>query len=107
MLNSGDPQPCTTGYLSSAVARSPGAVTSEDVSGWPATSSTASTRGGNAVDETGSDIRGAQNIGADGGVASPGPGASVGSALGAPLDDLLGSLLGGLLHATPFTTTAG
>ena len=33
VLNSGDPQPCTTGYLSSAARRSPGAVASEDVSG--------------------------------------------------------------------------
>ena len=107
VLNSGDPQACTTGYLSSAVARSPGAVISEDVSGVACDVVNGVDPGGNAVDETGSDIRGAQNIGADGGVASPGPGASVGSALGAPLDDLLGGLLGGLLHATPFASSAG
>ena len=107
VLNSGDPQACTTGYLSSGVARSPGAVTSEDVSGVACDVVNGVDPGGNAVDESGSNIRGAQNIGADGGVASPGPGAAVGSALGAPLDDLLGGLLGGLLHATPFTSSAG
>jgi phospholipid/cholesterol/gamma-HCH transport system substrate-binding protein len=62
--------------------------------------------GGNSVDETGSNIRGAQNIGADGGVASPGPSLPATGAAGA-MGDLLGTLLGGLLHASPFATTAG
>jgi phospholipid/cholesterol/gamma-HCH transport system substrate-binding protein len=62
--------------------------------------------GGNSVDETGSNIRGAQNIGSDGGAASPGPSLPATEGV-ATLDDLLGNLLGGLLHATPFATTAG
>ncbi|MCW2509357.1 MAG: ABC-type transport system, mce(Mammalian cell entry)-related protein, partial [Modestobacter sp.] len=33
VLNSGDPQPCTTGYISSGAAQSPGAVLSQDTTG--------------------------------------------------------------------------
>jgi phospholipid/cholesterol/gamma-HCH transport system substrate-binding protein len=62
--------------------------------------------GGNAVDESGSDIRGAQNIGSSGGVASPGAAAGATGPLGSAVD-LLGGLLGGLLHASPFATTPG
>jgi phospholipid/cholesterol/gamma-HCH transport system substrate-binding protein len=107
VINAGDPQPCTTGYLSSGVAQSPAAVVSEDVSGVSCGVVNGVDPGGNAVDETGSNIRGAQNIGSSGGVGSPGPAAGAAGALLGPLEDLLGDLLGGLLHATPFATTVG
>jgi virulence factor Mce-like protein len=106
VLNSGDPQACTTGYISSGAAQSPGAVLSEDVSGVRCDVVNGVDPGGNAVDETGSNIRGAQNIGSDGGMASPGPSLPATDVVGA-VNDLLGNLLGGLLHATPFATTAG
>jgi virulence factor Mce-like protein len=106
VLNSGDPQPCTTGYLSSGAARSPGAVVSGDVSGVSCDVVNGVDPGGNSVDETGSNIRGAQNIGSTGGVGSPGPPAPAADLLG-NVGNLLGDLLGGLLHATPFATTVG
>jgi virulence factor Mce-like protein len=106
VLNSGDPQACTTGYLSSGAARNPGAVVSEDVSGVSCDVVNGVDPGGNSVDETGSNIRGAQNIGSDGGVGSPGPSAPA-AGLPGNVGNLLGDLLGGLLHATPFATTVG
>ncbi|MCW2618456.1 MAG: ABC-type transport system, mce(Mammalian cell entry)-related protein [Modestobacter sp.] len=106
VLNSGDPQPCTTGYLSSGAARSPGAVVSGDVSGVSCDVVDGVDPGGNSVDETGSNIRGAQNIGSAGGVGSPGPPAPAADLPGSA-GNLLGDLLGGLLHATPFATTVG
>jgi virulence factor Mce-like protein len=106
VLNSGDPQPCTTGYISSGAAQSPGAVLSQDTTGVRCDVVNGVDPGGNSVDETGSNIRGAQNIGSDGGVASPGPSLPATGGVGA-VGDLLGSLLGGLLHATPFATTVG
>jgi len=107
VLNSGDPQPCTTGYINSGSTPSAAAVLSEDVSGISCGVVNGVDPGGNSVDESGSDIRGAQNIGGSGGVGSPG-GAS-GSATDplAAAGDLLGGLLGGLLHASPISTTAG
>jgi virulence factor Mce-like protein len=106
VLNSGDPQPCTTGYISSGAAQSPGAVLSQDTTGVRCDVVNGVDPGGNSVDETGSNIRGAQNIGSDGGVASPGPSLPATGGVGA-VGDLLGSLLGGLLHATPFATAVG
>jgi virulence factor Mce-like protein len=106
VMNSGDPQPCTTGYVSSGAAQTPGAVLSGDTSGVHCAVVNGVDPGGNSVDETGSNIRGAQNIGSDGGAASPGPSLPATEGV-ATLDDLLGNLLGGLLHATPFATTAG
>ena len=106
VLNAGDPQPCTTGYISSGAAQSPGAVLAEDTSGVACDVVNGVDPGGNAVDESGSNIRGAQNIGGDGGVGSPGPAAGATAGLQA-VTDLLGGLVGGLLHATPFATTAG
>jgi virulence factor Mce-like protein len=109
VLNSGDPQPCTTGYLSTGSAQSPGAVLGEDTSGVSCDVVNGVDPGGNSVDESGSNIRGAQNIGGDGGVASPGPAGGAASALGDLLDVAgpLGGLVGGLLHASPFATTIG
>jgi virulence factor Mce-like protein len=106
VLNSGDPQPCTTGYISSGAAQSPGAVLSGDTSRVRCDVVNGVDPGGNSVDETGSNIRGAQNIGSDGGVGAPGPSLPATDGVAA-VGDLLGPLLGGLLHATPFATTVG
>ncbi|MCO7220394.1 MCE family protein [Klenkia sp. PcliD-1-E] len=107
VLNSDDPRACTSGYVSTGSTPSPAAVAGLD---------TGQVRcdvvdgvdpdPGDGVDETGSNIRGEQNIGGSGGVGSPGPqGGTVGG--GPSLDSLLGDLLGGLLSASPFATTAG
>jgi phospholipid/cholesterol/gamma-HCH transport system substrate-binding protein len=61
---------------------------------------------GDGIDESGSDIRGSQNIGGSGGVGSPGPtGAVTGGAN--PLSPVIGQLLGGLLSANPIASTIG
>ncbi|SSC22815.1 Virulence factor Mce protein, partial [Klenkia terrae] len=107
VLNSGDPQPCTTGYVSTGSTTSPEAVAGLDTS-----AVRCDVVGGvdpdpsDGVDESGSSIRGEQNIGGSGGVGSPGPqsGATGG---GTAVSGLLDSLLGGLLSASPFATTAG
>jgi phospholipid/cholesterol/gamma-HCH transport system substrate-binding protein len=106
VLNNGDPQACTTGYLSSGAAGSPGAVLSEDVAGVRCGVVNGVDPGGNSVDETGSNIRGAQNIGSSGGAGSPGPSAPATGAVGT-VGGLPGDLLGGLLHASPYATTGG
>ncbi len=107
VLNSNDPRPCTSGYVSTGSTPSPGAVAGPghravrcDVVGG------VDPDPGDGVDESGSNIRGEQNIGGSGGVGSPGPqGGHVGG--GPSLDGLLDDLLGGLLSASPFATTAG
>ena len=114
VLNSGDPQPCTTGYVGTGSVPSPGAVLTQDTSTVGCGVVNGVDPGGNAVDESGSNIRGAQNIGSAGGVGSPGPSLPGGDPLGGVLDPvrelvegLLDDLLGGLLNASPFATTAG
>ena len=107
VLNADDPHACISGYRSTAQTPSPGAVAATDtrsvtcdvINGVDPNAS-------DGVNESGSDIRGEQNIGRSGGVGSPGPqsGAAGGSgAVSGALDDLLG----GLLHANPFSRTAG
>jgi virulence factor Mce-like protein len=108
VLNADDPHACISGYRSTGQTPSPGAVASTDTR-----SVTCDVINGvdpnpsDGVDESGSDIRGEQNIGRSGGVGAPGPqgGAAggTGALSGGPLDDLLG----GLLHANPFSRTAG
>jgi phospholipid/cholesterol/gamma-HCH transport system substrate-binding protein len=111
VLNAGDPHACTTGYVPSSSTPTQGAVESVDtddvrcgvVNGVdPAP--------GDAYDESGSNIRGEQNIGRDGGQAGapqegPGGGGGLPAAPGplAPLTDLLG----GLVSASPFSSVAG
>ena len=105
--NVNDPQPCTSGYVSTGASGSPEAVASLDTS-----TVRCDVVGGvdpdpsDGVDESGSSIRGEQNIDGDGGVASPGstlPG--VPGAL--PVSGLLQEVLGGLLSANPFSSQAG
>jgi phospholipid/cholesterol/gamma-HCH transport system substrate-binding protein len=58
------------------------------------------------VNESGSDIRGEQNIGRSGGVGGTGPQSGTAGSRGV-VSGALNDLLGGLLHANPFSTTAG
>jgi virulence factor Mce-like protein len=105
VVNADDPRACTSGYLSTGAARSPGAVATADTGQVTCqVLDGVDPNPGDGVDESGSDIRGAQNIGSAGGVGAPGPQgqAAVG---GQNLGGVLDELLGGLLHATPFATT--
>jgi phospholipid/cholesterol/gamma-HCH transport system substrate-binding protein len=107
VLNDGDPRPCTSGYVGTGSTPSPGAVASVDTS-----QVRCDVVGGvdpdpsDGVDESGSNIRGEQNIGGSGGVASPGPQGGVASG-GGTAASVLDGLLGGLLSASPFATTGG
>jgi len=106
--NAGDPHSCTSGYVPTIATPGEGAVASVDtdrvrcqvVDG-------RDPQPGDGYDESGSNIRGEQNIGRNGGVGSPGgPGLPDGGSapdLGAVADEVLGGLLG----ATPFSTVTG
>jgi virulence factor Mce-like protein len=106
--NAGDPHSCMSGYVSTTATPGEGAVASVDtdrvrcqvVDG-------RDPQPGDGYDESGSNIRGEQNIGRNGGVGSPGgPGLPDGGSapdLGAVADEVLGGLLG----ATPFSTVTG
>ena len=106
VLNSGDPQSCTTGYIPTSQLPSEGAVETADVDGVACdVINGADPNPGDGYDETGSSIRGEQNIGRSGGTGSPGPtGALPG---GSPLSGISGEVLGQLLSANPFAFTTG
>jgi hypothetical protein len=106
VLNADDPHACISGYRSTADTPSPGAVASTDTRNVAcAVINGVDPNPSDGVDESGSNIRGAQNIGRSGGVRSPGPQSGVAGTTGAlsPLADLVG----GLIHATPFASTLG
>jgi virulence factor Mce-like protein len=106
VLNAGDPHVCLSGYATTPTLPSPGAVAGlntdavecEVVNG-------VDPNPGDDVDESGSNIRGEQNIGRSGGVGSPGPTGSLPEP--PPLEGLLDEVLGGLLGASPFARTLG
>jgi phospholipid/cholesterol/gamma-HCH transport system substrate-binding protein len=103
VLNASDPHACISGYRSTGDTPSPGAVAATDTRNVTcAVINGVDPNPSDGVDESGSDIRGEQNIGRSGGVRSPGPqsGAAGGSGV-------LGDLVGGLVHASPFSSTAG
>jgi phospholipid/cholesterol/gamma-HCH transport system substrate-binding protein len=106
VLNADDPHACITGYTSTGQTGSPGAVANTD------TRSVAcdvingvDPNPGDATNESGSNIRGEQNIGRSGGVGGTGPQSGAGA--GGPLAGVLDEVLGGLLHANPFSRTVG
>jgi phospholipid/cholesterol/gamma-HCH transport system substrate-binding protein len=107
VLNNGDPRACTSGYVSTGQTPSPGAVAGVDTTGVQCdVINGVDPNPGDGIDESGSDIRGSQNIGGSGGVGSPGPtGAVTGGAN--PLSPVIGQLLGGLLSANPIASTIG
>jgi len=110
VLNADDPRACTSGYVSTAQTPSPGAVAGADVSGVGCdVVNGVDPNPGDGVDESGSDIRGAQNIGGSGRTGSPGAAAGlpgVGTVL-APVTSVVDQVLGGLLSANPFSRTIG
>jgi phospholipid/cholesterol/gamma-HCH transport system substrate-binding protein len=106
VLNADDPHACVTGYTSTAQTGSPGAVANTDTRGVACrVIDGVDPTQGDATNESGSNIRGEQNIGRSGGVGGTGPQSSAGA--GAPLAGLLDDVLGRLLHAAPFARTVG
>ncbi|RBY97257.1 ABC transporter substrate-binding protein [Blastococcus sp. TF02-8] len=106
VLNSDEPAACTSGYVSTGQTPSPGAVRALDVDGVRCTViNGADPNPGDDKDESGSNIRGEQNIGRSGGVG--GSGSAGGGAAGPPALGALDGLLGSLLHASPFARAAG
>jgi virulence factor Mce-like protein len=108
VLNAGEPHPCTTGYVPWESLGSPGAVENVD----PDTIECQVVNGvdpdpGDGYDESGTSIRGEQNIGRDGGQGSSAPGGHPGGGGGDPVTTLVDELLGGLLHASPLSRVAG
>jgi phospholipid/cholesterol/gamma-HCH transport system substrate-binding protein len=106
VLNAGDPHPCTTGYITSDQLPSAGAVENADVDqAHCAVVNGVDPDPGDGYDESGTSIRGEQNIGREGGTGSSGP---QGQLPGTdPLTSVGGELLGRLLHANPFAFTGG
>ena len=107
--NPGEPHPCTSGYVPTTSTPSAGAVESVDtdrvrcqvING-------RDPQPADGYDETGSNIRGEQNIGRDGGVGAPGHGEHLptGEVPEVPVD-LLDDVLGGLLNANPIAEVTG
>jgi hypothetical protein len=110
LIDNGDPRACTSGYVSTGQTPSPDAVASVDTSGIQCqVVNGVDPNPGDGIDESGSDIRGSQNIGGSGGVGSPGPtGAVTGGANPlSPLTDAVNQLLGSLLSANPIASSIG
>jgi phospholipid/cholesterol/gamma-HCH transport system substrate-binding protein len=108
VLNAGDPKPCTTGYLPSSQFGSPGAVENADVDqARCAVINGVDPNPGDGYDESGSDIRGAQNIGRSGGQGAPTTPAGSLPGTPDPRAALGGTILGQVLHANPFAFNAG
>jgi virulence factor Mce-like protein len=106
VLNANDPHACISGYTSTAQTPSPGAVATTDTRRVACTViNGVDPNPGDGVDESGSDIRGEQNIGRSGGVGSSGPQSAAAGSTGA--FSALSGLLDGLLHANPFATSVG
>jgi virulence factor Mce-like protein len=106
-LNNSQPRACTTGYLSTGSTPTPGAVASADVSGVRCDIINGVDPNPGNGDETGSDIRGAQNIGRSGGVGASGPGSS-GTPAPPTIDTtVVDQVLNQVLGATPFSPALG
>jgi virulence factor Mce-like protein len=106
VLNANDPHACITGYTSTGQTGSPGAVANADTRSVACdVINGADPNPGDATNESGSNIRGEQNIGRSGGVGGTGPQSGAGA--GGPLSGVLDEVLGGLLHANPFARTVG
>ncbi|MGY1834196.1 MCE family protein [Blastococcus sp. SYSU DS0510] len=104
VLNAGDPHACTSGYVSTGSLSGPGAVQALDTEAVRCeVVNGADPAPGDGVDETGSNIRGEQNIGRSGGVG--GTGTQSGGGTRPPVLTGLDELLGELLSASPFART--
>ncbi|MGY1619079.1 MCE family protein [Geodermatophilus sp. SYSU D00691] len=111
VLNMDDPRACTSGYVSTGSTPSPGSVAGVDTGAVSCdVVDGVDPNPGDGVDETGSNIRGEQNIGRSGGVGSPGAqgGFAAGGESGAGVvGGVVDEVLGGILSATPFARTIG
>lgn len=106
VANAGDPHPCQTGYLASAQLPSPGAVQNADTDAVRCrVINGVDPNPGDSTDESGSNIRGEQNIGRSGGTGSGQPASEVGGQ--PPAGSVLDEVVGGLLHANPFSRILG
>jgi phospholipid/cholesterol/gamma-HCH transport system substrate-binding protein len=107
VLNAGEPHSCTTGYVASQTTPTQEAVENVDTDAVRCdVIDGVDPDPGDGYDESGSNIRGEQNIGRDGGrgVATPQETVEGGSPLSATA---LSELMGRLLHANPIATLTG
>jgi phospholipid/cholesterol/gamma-HCH transport system substrate-binding protein len=108
VVNAGDPHACTTGYIptsstpnAGAVANAnTGAVSCDVING-------VDPQPGDAYDENGSNIRGEQNIGRNGGRGTTPPEEAVTGEFPELPPSPLDPILGDLLHANPFARAIG
>jgi phospholipid/cholesterol/gamma-HCH transport system substrate-binding protein len=106
VVNAGDPHACETGYISTTQLPSPGAVENANVDAVECrVVNGRDPNPGDDHDESGSNIRGEQNIGRDGGTGSGRPQGEAGEQ--PPVGGVLDEVLGGILHANPFSRTLG
>jgi phospholipid/cholesterol/gamma-HCH transport system substrate-binding protein len=106
VINAGDPHACQTGYIPSTQLPSPGAVENADTDAVRCrVVNGVDPNPGDGVDEAGSNIRGEQNIGRDGGTGTGRPQGEAGEQ--PPVGGVLDEVLGGILHANPFSRTLG
>jgi phospholipid/cholesterol/gamma-HCH transport system substrate-binding protein len=108
-LNNSDPRACTSGYASTASTPTPAAVASLDTGriGCDVVNGV-DPNPGDGADESGSDIRGAQNIGRTGGQGTTGTtGTSGAGGISSLTTTIVDQVLGGVLSANPFARTLG
>ncbi|MET0764743.1 MAG: MlaD family protein [Blastococcus sp.] len=106
VVNGGDPHPCTTGYVPTESLTTEGAVKTLD----PFRVYCGVINGndpdpGDGYDESGSNIRGEQNIGRDGGTGSGRPQGELGGA--GPVSPDVGSVVDRMLNAGPISIVTG
>jgi len=105
VLNASDPRACTSGYVSTGSTPSPGAVAGVDVDSIRcAVINGVDPNPGDDANEQGSNIRGEQNIGRDGGLGSPGPTGGLPSPGIPPVTSVITEVLNGILSAVPIQT---
>ena len=107
VLNAGEPHSCRTGYVPSTTTPSKGAVESVDTGGVECrVIDGRDPSPGDGYDESGSNIRGEQNIGRNGGRGTTTPEEEVEGSNPLPTT-ALSDLMGQLLHANPIATLTG
>jgi virulence factor Mce-like protein len=107
VLNAGEPHSCTSGYVPSETTPTRGAVENVDTDAVRCeVINGVDPDPGDGYDENGSNIRGAQNIGRDGGrgITPPQEEVGGGSSLSAAA---LSELMNAMLHANPIATAVG
>jgi phospholipid/cholesterol/gamma-HCH transport system substrate-binding protein len=105
VLNAGDPKSCTSGYVPTTSTPTVGAAEAVDIDGVRCdVINGVDPNPGDGYDENGSDIRGAQNIGRNGGRGATPPTGQLGGGSSPLSAAQLSELLGGILHANPIAT---